>query len=97
MIIVANVTPTGSPAGADGSDVALRQRLQAALERQPWYADATAQLFVEDGVVTVDGLATDEALAQALCSVARGVAGADKVRDALIRVDAVSGSALALG
>jgi osmotically-inducible protein OsmY len=53
-------------------------------------------LFVADGIVTVEGFVTDEAFAQALCAVARDVAGADKVCDGLMRVDAVSGSVLVM-
>ncbi len=94
MIIV---QPAPSACEAPSGDQALSRQLQAVLERQPWFSDGTAQLFVADGVVTVEGLLADDAFGQALCTAARSVAGEENVRDELIRVGTVSGCALATG
>ncbi len=95
-MIVITTKPAAPAQTPSDIDLALSRTLRQALERQPWSADAPAQLFVTDGVVTVEGFVADEAFAAALCAAARDVAGANNVRDALIRVDAVAGCVLAM-
>lgn len=95
-MIIVTIKPAAPVRRAPGSDLELSRALRQSLERQPWYADATAQMFVADGVVTIEGFVSDEAFAGALCAVAGDVAGASNVCDALIRVDAVAGCVLVM-
>ena len=92
MIIV---QPAPSACKAPSEDEALSRQLQAVLEQQPWFSDGTAQLFVADGIVTIEGFLADDGFGQALCAAVRGVAGEGNVRDELIRIDALSGCVLA--
>ncbi len=95
-MIVVTTKPDAVARRSRRNDLVLSRTLRQALQRQPWYADASAQMFVTDGVVTVEGFVADEAFAEALCALARDVAGAGNVRDALIRVDAVAGCVLVM-
>jgi CBS domain-containing protein len=64
-------------------DAAIRERLRAELEKQPWAPAATIDIDVNDGVVTLSGTILDDRERQALCVAAENTPGVRKVEDRL--------------
>src|SRR5262249_9204420 len=71
------------PAPAAGNDAAIRERLLAELEKQPWAPVGGIEVKVSDGVVTLSGVITDERQRPALCVAAENIPGVKKVEDRL--------------
>jgi CBS domain-containing protein len=65
------------------SDEAIRERLLSDLNDQPWAPVGAIDISVNDGVVTLSGVITDERQRPALCVVAENVPGVKKVEDRL--------------
>lgn len=63
------------------SDAAIRARLLAELERQPWWRPTESRVDVEGGVVQFWGLYKDEAERDAARVAAENIAGVRAVRD----------------
>jgi CBS domain-containing protein len=64
-------------------DAAIRERLLAELEKQPWAPAGGIDIAVSDGVVTLSGMLTDDRLRQALCVAAENIPGVKRVEDQL--------------
>jgi predicted transcriptional regulator len=74
-------------------DRAIRERLQAELNKQGWAPVIPLEIIVRDGVVDLWGSITDERERQALIVAAETVPGVKGVNDHLVWVDAMSGMA----
>jgi CBS domain-containing protein len=72
-------------------DAAVRKRVLAEIDKQPWTPRASLDVEVEDGVVTLSGAITDERERAALRVLAENVPGVKGVRDALTWVEPMSG------
>ena len=75
---------TPSDAGVRSADLAIRARLLAALERQPWWRGEVSNVFVIDGVVIYQGLCHGRKDRQAT-HLASTMLGVREVRDARVR------------
>ena len=64
-------------------DAAIRERLLADLEKQPWAPGGGIDIAVSNGVVTLSGVLTDDRQRQALCVAAENIAGVKRVEDQL--------------
>ena len=73
------------------ADAQLRRRLLASLEQQSWAPRASFDVKVEDGVVELLGIVTDERQRKALRVLAENTAGVRGVVDHLLWVDPMSG------
>jgi CBS domain-containing protein len=62
-------------------DAAIRERLVAELEKQPWAPADGFDIAVSNGVVTLSGIVTDDRLRQALCVAAENIPGVKRVED----------------
>jgi CBS domain-containing protein len=81
-LVSAAVAAAGAQPAA-GSDAAIRERLIAELNKQPWAPVNGIDIKVTDGVVTLSGVITDERQRPALCVAAENIAGVKKVEDRL--------------
>jgi CBS domain-containing protein len=77
---------------ASASDTAIRERLMADLEKEPWAPLATIDVAVTNGVVKLTGALTDERERQALRVAAENIPGVKNVEDHLIWVEPTSGT-----
>lgn len=73
------------------SDAAIRKRVLAEIEKQPWAPRASLDVAVTDAVVALRGTITDERERAALRVLAENVPGVKSVRDELTWVEPVSG------
>lgn len=73
------------------SDRDIRKRVLAEIDRQLWAPRASIDIAVEDAVVELRGVVTDERERQALRVAAENVPGVKAVRDRLIWVEPISG------
>ena len=64
-------------------DAAIRERLLAELEKQPWAPGGGIDIAVSNGVVTLSGVLTDDRQRQALCVAAENIPGVKRVEDQL--------------
>jgi CBS domain-containing protein len=80
-----------APAPAAASDAAIRKRVLAEIDKQPWVPRASLDVEVERGVVVLRGTITDERERAALQVLAENVPGVKSVRDALTWVEPMSG------
>jgi CBS domain-containing protein len=85
----ASVAPEIGPAAP--GDGAIRERLLAQLNEQPWAPRAQIDVLVRNGVVELHGAILDERQRQALIVAAENVPGVKKVVDHLVWVDPMSG------
>jgi CBS domain-containing protein len=92
-LVAALVRLVGTAAPA-ASDLQIRERLLAALERQPWFPRASVEIGVERGVVHLWGAICDERQREALRVAAEAVAGVKRVEDHLVWVEPVSGTVI---
>lgn len=85
--------------GSDAAvgDAALRDRLETALGQEPWFTPGNVRIGVRDGVVSLDGIVTDERTRSAMMVAAQNVPGVRKVLDRLTWIDASTGMAIPLG
>jgi CBS domain-containing protein len=73
------------------SDRDIRKRVLAEIDRQLWAPRASVDIAVEDAVVELRGVVTDERERQALRVAAENVPGVKAVRDRLIWIEPISG------
>ena len=80
-----------APDGAAISDDEIRQRIRAEMRAQAWAPVATVDVTVENGVVKLHGVLTDERERKALRALAEGVSGVKSVEDHMVWAEAFSG------
>jgi CBS domain-containing protein len=82
----------GAPKDAPGpvGDAAIRDRLTAEFERQPWIPHGSVQATVEKGVVVLQGTIRDERQRSALRVAAENIPGVKGVIDKLLEFDMTS-------
>jgi CBS domain-containing protein len=73
------------------ADAAIREKLLAALNTQPWAMPGMLDISVRDGVVELNGTITDERVRSALIVASENIAGVKEVRDRLAWLEPVSG------
>lgn len=73
------------------SDREIRRRVLAEIDKQRWAPLASIDVAVEDAVVELRGVVTDERERQALRVAAENVPGVKAVRDRLVWVEPISG------
>jgi osmotically-inducible protein OsmY len=71
---------------AASSDAAIRERLNAELERQPWWRSTYANVVVTDGVVHYWGDVGDEGSRDAARIAAENIPGVRGVEDHRFRI-----------
>ena len=74
--------------GSAGDDAATLVRLHEELDQQPWFTARNVSFAVKEGVVTLEGIVTDERTHAALRVAAQNVSGMAEVRDELVVIDA---------
>jgi CBS domain-containing protein len=65
------------------TDAGIHERLMAELEKQPWAPVGGIDIAVNNGVVRLSGLVSDDRQRQALCVAAENIAGVKRVEDEL--------------
>jgi len=80
------------PPAAD--DAAIRDRVLAEIDRQPWAPRALVNVAVQNGIVELWGAVTGESQRQALKILAESIPGAKGVQDNLVWVEPTSGLAV---
>ena len=70
-----------------GSDTAIRQRLTAELKRPSWAPGGAIDFAVENGIVDLQGVISDERQRAALRVLAENIPGVIEVRDHLLEVN----------
>ena len=73
----------GAPRVSTNDDATIRQRLLDELEKQAWAPAGAIDVAVNDGVVILSGVITDERERRALCVAAENIPGVKKVEDQL--------------
>ncbi len=73
------------------ADVAIRDRMLAALKDRPWAPVTAIDVTVRNGVVRLAGVITDERQRQALRVAAENIPGVKHVEDNIVWVEPVSG------
>ena len=86
---LADTLSTSTPRAT--GDAALRKRVLAEIDKQPWTPRASLDVDVKDAVVTLRGTITDERERAALRVLAENVPGVKSVRDELTWVEPMSG------
>ena len=86
---LANLAREARPSAA--SDQAIRDRLLAELDKQPWAPVNLIDIVVRDGVVELWGVITDERQREALIVAAESTDGVQGVEDHLAWVEPTSG------
>jgi CBS domain-containing protein len=89
MRALMNVSHEAKPLSPD--DTAIRKRLIAELQKQPWAPVAMIDVFVRDGVVKLTGTLTDDRERQALRVAAENIPGVKRVEDRLVWIEPMSG------
>lgn len=88
----------GTPGTASGkssvSDGAIRQRILAEIQREPWGPRYSINVIVHEGKVDLWGTLFDERERQALRVVVENVPGVKEIHDHLVWVEPVSGMVL---
>jgi CBS domain-containing protein len=74
-----------------GTDAEILARLNKELTAQPWFSARNITVAVNNGIVSLAGAVTDEALRTALNVAASDAAGVGKVQDDLVVVEPSSG------
>src|ERR1700730_6040077 len=84
--------PAAQPAGDEMTgDAEIRERILAAVARQPWGPRASVDVSVTAGTVELYGSITDDRERTALQVLAESIPGVKGVRDNLVWVEPVSG------
>jgi CBS domain-containing protein len=78
------------------SDESIREKIRAEFERLTWAPRRSITVVVRRGIVSLWGVILDERERQALCVAAENVAGVREVRDHLVGVIPVFGTAIAV-
>jgi CBS domain-containing protein len=73
------------------SDITIRTRLMAELQKRPWAPLASVDVAVRGGVVTLSGTILDDRQRQALRVAAENIPGVKKVEDHLVWIEPMSG------
>jgi CBS domain-containing protein len=89
---LASLSREAKPAAA--GDLAIRERLLAELEKQPWAPTALTDITVRNGVVELWGVITDDRQRQALKVAAENIAGVKEVKDHLVWVEPMTGTVI---
>jgi len=76
---------------AASSDITIRTRLMAELEKQSWAPLVAIDIVVTDGVVKLTGAIFDERQRHALRVAAENIPGVKKVEDKLVWIEPMSG------
>jgi CBS domain-containing protein len=84
----------GESRAAGGDDAAIRARVLAELEGQPWAAPACLNITVRKGVVHLWGTIFDERERQALRVAAENAPGVTGVEDHLVWIEPLSGTVI---
>jgi len=79
------------------NDRAIKETIQAALEKQSWAPIARIDFTVLDGVVEIWGTITSENERRAVCVIAENTPGVKKVIDRMIFMDLYSGTVFDTG
>jgi len=95
MQALASLVPATSE-NAD-SDAAIREKLLAEIDQQPWAPKGLINVIVKDGVVSLWGSITDEREREALHVLAENTPGVKDVRDQLVWVEPTSGMVISYG
>jgi CBS domain-containing protein len=90
-LLAALLEAAGEARPTASSDRDIRKRVLAEIDRQFWAPRASIDIAVEDAVIELRGVVTDERERQALRVVAENVPGVKAVRDRLVWVEPVSG------
>ena len=86
---LAQLDHAAKPIAAD--DVAIRERLQAELKKQPWAPVALVDIMVSNGTVQLWGTIMDDRQREALIVAAENIPGVKGVQDHLVWVEPMSG------
>lgn len=95
MQALASLVPAKSDS-AD-SDAAIRLKLLAEMDQQPWAPKGLINVIVKDGVVSLWGSITDEREREALHVLAENTPGVRDVRDHLVWVEPTTGLVISTG
>jgi osmotically-inducible protein OsmY len=95
MQALASLVPATSE-NAD-SDAAIREKLLAEIDQQPWAPKGLINVIVKDGVVSLWGSITDGREREALHVLAENTPGVKDVRDQLVWVEPTSGMVISYG
>jgi CBS domain-containing protein len=95
MQALASLVPEAAQ-GAE-SDAAIREKLMAEMDRQPWAPKGLINIIVKDGVASLWGSITDEREREALHVLAENTPGVKGVRDHLVWVEPTSGLIISTG
>ena len=87
MVVIAQ-----GDAPAPETDRAIRDRLLAEIDREPWGPRGSINIAVRDGVVDLWGTIADERERAALHVMAENVAGVKHVRDHVVLLEPISGT-----
>ena len=90
----ARTIPGGAPAEAPKSDLELRNRIVAEIDRLPWAARNAISVTVKNGEVDLQGAIFNVKERDALRVAAENVPGVKAVRDHLVWVEPMSGMTL---
>jgi CBS-domain-containing membrane protein len=90
-LLAALLEAAGEARPTASSDRDIRKRVLAEIDRQLWAPRASIDIAVEDAVVELRGVVTDERERQALRVAAENVPGVKAVRDRLIWIEPISG------
>jgi CBS domain-containing protein len=90
---LAGIAAKAPPPSAD--DAAIRDRILAEIDREPWAPRASIDVTVRDGVVHLWGTVLDDRERQALCVAAENALGVKAVEDHLAWVEPTSGMVIA--
>lgn len=92
---LASLVPAASESAAD--DAAVRQKLLAEMDQQPWAPKGLINVIVKDGIVSLWGSITDEREREALHVLAENTPGVKDVRDHLVWVEPTTGMVISYG
>jgi len=81
----------GEIAPSAATDSAIREKLIAELEKQPWAPVAMVTATVRNGIVQLSGSVTDDRQRQAMRVAAENIPGVRKVEEHFVWIDPVSG------
>ena len=81
----------GEIAPSPATDLAIREKLIAELEKQPWAPVTRVDVTVRNGIVQLSGAVTDDRQRQALRVAAENIRGVRKVEEHFVWIDPVSG------
>jgi CBS domain-containing protein len=95
MQALASLAPAAS--ASSQSDAAIREKLMAEMDQQPWAPKGLINIIVKDGVASLWGSITDEREREALHVLAENTPGINGVQDHLVWVEPTSGLVISTG